>query len=264
VQQADTTPRRFLPATLAILLQLGALLCVLVLAWLVQWLAVFYFSIEFILPVVVCVMLQAGLAALFSVRAGMASWWRWIHAGFPLAVWLMALLQLPSEWYLFGFFLSLALFWTTFRTQVPFFPSRPVVWQQVVQLLPVSPLRIVDVGSGLGDLGMHLARLRADCHIEGIEIAPLPWLLSYCRARLSQSSAKFKLGNYHALDFAAYDVVFAYLSPAVMHGLWQKAQLEMRPGSMLISYEFDIPGITPSQLVLTGENRPLLYVWYID
>ena len=243
------------------MLQFSALLCVLALAYLLQWVTVVYMQRAFSLPLLFFVLLQAVLASMFSVWAAMASWWRWIHAGFPLAIWLMAMLQLPSEWYLFGFVVSLALFWTTFRSQVPFFPSRPAVWQQVWQLLPASKLRIVDIGSGLGDLSMHLSMLRSDCSIEGIEIAPLPWLISVLRARLRHSAVKFKLGDYHALDFGAYDVIFAYLSPAAMNDLWQKAQLEMRPGSMLISYEFDIPGVAAAELVSTGFERPPLYVW---
>lgn len=256
-----SSPAKFLPATLAIMLQLAALLCLLVLSWLMQWLAVVYFQFELHLPVLVYVLLQALLAALFSWWLAMASWWRWIHAGFPLAMWLMVQLALPSEWYLLGFVVSLALFWTTFRTQVPFFPSKPAVWQQVAQLLPATPQRMVDIGSGLGDLSMHLSKLRPDCMIEGVEIAPLPWLLSYLRARLRRSAAKFSLGDYRALDFASYDLVFAYLSPAAMGELWQKAQLEMRAGSMLLSYEFDIPGVAATQIVSTGAGRPPLYVW---
>lgn len=257
----STTTRKFTPATLAIVLQIAALLCVLLLAQLLDWLAVVYLQRALSLPLLVFVLLQAGIAAVFAVWMGMASWWRWIHAGFPLAIWLMALLQLPSEWYLLGFVVSLGLFWTTFRSQVPFFPSRPAVWKQVGQLLPALPLRIVDIGSGLGDLSMHLSQLRSDCKIEGIEIAPLPWLISYLRARLRRSAAKFKIGDYHALDFADYDVIFAYLSPAAMNDLWQKAQLEMQAGSMLISYEFDIPGVAATQIVSTGFERPPLYVW---
>jgi hypothetical protein len=258
---SNVSPPKFLPATLALMLQLAALLCVLAITWLMQWIAAVYFSLVLSLPVFVYVLLQAILAACFSMWMGMASWWRWIHAGFPLAIWLMALLQLPSEWYLFGFVISLALFWTTFRSQVPFFPSRPDVWKKVAQLLPASSLRIVDIGSGLGDLSMHLSAHRADCCIEGIEIAPLPWMLSSLRARLRRSTATFTLGDYHALDFADYDVVFAYLSPAAMSELWQKVQREMRPGTMLISFEFVIPGVVPTKVESMGANRPSLYLW---
>jgi predicted O-methyltransferase YrrM len=56
------------------------------------------------------------------------------------------------------------------------------------------------------------------------------------------------------LDFAQFDVVFAYLSPAAMPELWKKAQREMRPGSLLISYEFPIEGVEPN-LIVCPENQ---------
>src|SRR5690606_24694820 len=114
-----------------------------------------------------------------------------------------------------GFLISLSIFWTTFRSQVPFFPSRPIVWQKVAELIPShKTVRMIDIGSGLGDLSMHVAKAKNNSHIEGIEIAPLPWLVSVVRAWIRRSSARFRLGNYHELHFAAYDIVFAYLSPA--------------------------------------------------
>ena len=95
-----------------------------------------------------------------------------------------------------GFIISLSLFWTTFRTQVPFFPSRPIVRQKVTELIPQDkPIRMIDIGSGLGDLVMHIANARTHSHIEGIEIAPLPWLISMIRAYLTRSNAAFKLGE---------------------------------------------------------------------
>ena len=38
-----------------------------------------------------------------------------------------------------------------------------------------------------------------------------------------------------------YDVVYAYLSPAVMGRFWEKCKREMRPGSLLVS-AFQVPG----------------------
>jgi hypothetical protein len=42
---------------------------------------------------------------------------------------------------------------------------------------------------------------------------------------------------------------FAYLSPAAMLALWHKARAEMRPGTLLLSYEFHIPGTTPDLVI---------------
>jgi hypothetical protein len=96
----------------------------------------------------------------------------------------------------------------------------------------------------------------------GIETAPLPWLLSVLRARLTGSRARFVRGDYEQLDFAAFDVVFAYLSPAAMTALWRKAQSEMRPATMLVSYEFTIPERTPDRTIPATAARRALYVWF--
>lgn len=256
------TKLRLAPATLAILVQCAALLSVIAIYALVRLVSAVYFHASLNFTILSFVFMQAVLAALFSYWVGMASWWRWIHFSFPLAIWGMSIWQLPSEFYLVGFIISLSLFWTTFRSQVPFFPSRPIVWQQVAKVIPQNkPVRLIDIGSGLGDMAMHISKLRPDSHIEGIEIAPLPWLISYVRAKIRRSSTVFKMGDYRELDFVNYDVIFAYLSPAAMLALWEKASQEMPSGSLLISLEFEIPGVTPSMRIASSKNSPMIYVW---
>lgn len=253
------------PATLAILVQCTALCTVLLIAWLSHWLVAVVFSADVNFTMLTLVLLQAGFAAYFSHLAGMASWWRWIHLCFPIAIWLMSGWQIPNTFYLAGFIITLSLYWTTFRTQVPFFPSRPVIWQQVAAIIPQDkPIRMIDIGSGLGDMSMHIAKMRPDSEIEGIEIAPLPWLISVIRAKLKNSAAVFNFGDYQALDFANYDVIFAYLSPAAMPALWEKAKAEMKSGSLLISYEFEIQGIFPTQVLASDEREEKLYVWRLS
>ena len=255
---------RLVPATLAVFIQCAALLTVAAIVWAMNFAAAAYLGMNLNITIFNLVLMQALLAATFSYLAGMASWWRWIHLCFPLAAWMMLQWHIPNAVYLVGFMISLSLFWTTFRTQVPFFPSRPVVWQQVARIIPQdSPVRLIDIGSGLGDMSMYMAKTRPDSQIEGIEIAPLPWMISFIRAKFRRSSARFTLGNYQALDFANYDVIFAYLSPAAMRMLWDKASKEMRPGSLLISLEFEIPNVLESIRILGNKNTPDIYVWKI-
>jgi len=230
--------------------------------WLGQFVAQHFFSAALTFSMWSLCFLQAALSASLAVVFKQAQWWRWIHFAFPFAVLVMLQWQIPNEFYLISFIVTASLFWTTFRTQVPFYPSRPAVWHEVVKLIPMQPsTKLIDIGSGLGDMPMVVAKLRPNCHAEGIEIAPLPLLVSQVRAWLKRSSARFKLGNYNDLNFSDYDVVFAYLSPAVMQALWQKAHLEMRPKSLLISLEFEIKDWPPSFIITPKDGSPKLYVW---
>jgi len=257
-----STKIRAVPAALAMLIQCAALITVIAMASAVSFIASEYFHTTLSISLVTFVLMQAVTASVFSYLIGMASWWRWIHFSFPLAIWGMSNWQVPSEIYLAGFIISLSLFWTTFRSQVPFFPSRPIVWQQVANIIPQDkPIRLIDIGCGLGDMAMHIAKVRPESRIEGIEIAPLPWLISYVRGKIKHSTATFTMGDYRALNFANHDVIFAYLSPAAMVSLWQKASLEMLPGSLLISLEFEIPGITPTICIAGSNHSPTIYVW---
>lgn len=216
------------------------------------------------IPLLLLVFAQAVLASLAAYYFKAAPWWRWIHFIFPVALWGMLKLEVPNEIYLIGFLLTLSIFWSTYRTQVPYYPSRLDVWQRMSQLVSQFELahqrapNVIDIGCGLGGLSLYLAKNHARIKVEGIEIAPLPWLVSRLRALMTQSPAKFVLGDYQALNFADYDIVFAYLSPVAMPALWEKARSEMWAGTMLVSLEFEVPSVIPlMQLCQKGFDRKL-------
>lgn len=244
------------PAVRAMLIQCGALPLTL---------AIVYLMASFRLPAdyLTLALVQGLVAALLTWKLALAGWWRAIQLLFPLAVLTALALQLPSWLFGAGFVLLLGWYWSTFRTQVPYYPSGPAVWDAVRQLLPPDrAARVVDIGSGLGGLTLYLARVRPDVDALGIELAPLPWLLSWLRARLGRSRARFLRGDYEHLDFSQFDLVFAYLSPAAMPGLWRKARAEMRPGSMLVSYEFVIEEMPPQSIIHATAGGIPLYIWY--
>lgn len=205
-------------------------------------------------------LIQGALAAAGSAWMRLPSWWLPLQFGFPVLILASQELPIPAWGYLSAFLVLLALYWSTYRTRVPYYPSGARAWAAFAQVLPPGrALTVIDVGSGLGGLTLHLAHRHPDWNVTGIELAPLPWLLSRLRAVGSQ--ARFLRGDYTALDFSRYDAVFAYLSPAAMPALWNKASGEMRPGSLLASYEFPVPDRAPSRIVPVKPGGPCLYIW---
>lgn len=243
-----------IPALQALLVQAGALLpC--------AALAVAADALGAGLTLLQAALLQGVLAAAASWKLGLARWWLPIQLLFPLALLAALALRLPPWLAAAAFFLLLGWYWSTYRTQVPYYPSSRAVWRAVLAELPQGrALRVIDIGSGLGGFTLHLAAARPESEVTGIELAPLPWLLSRLRAAVSGSRARFVRGDYEQLDFAGYDLVFAYLSPAAMPALWRKAEREMRPGSLLASYEFEIPAAEGVKTILTTEGGPPLYI----
>lgn len=257
---ASTRPSFFrIPAIEALLIQSLSFALVLGVAWVMPLLGAVQLSIG------VAAVLQGCIAAVLARWRRMASWWLPIQLLFPVAVLLLHAVGLPSWFFLVAFLVLLVLFWSTFRTQVPFYPSNAATWDAVAGLLPPGrTLRFIDIGSGFGGLVMNLAARRPESAFTGIELAPLPWVVSSLRAlmrRLPRGRVEFMRGDYDCLQFAAFDVVFAYLSPAAMPALWQKARTEMRSGTLLLSYEFAIPDAPPQIVLQPEQDGPFLYGW---
>ncbi len=213
--------------------------------------------------IIVAAVLQGFISAIISRWRGLAWWWFPIQFFFPITLLLTHSLHLPPNIYLFFFVLLVGLYWTTFRTQVPYYPSSLAAWNAVSALLPTDrAIRFIDIGSGLGGLVLNLAGRRPEGIFVGIELAPLPWFASWIRGRVEGSRARFIFGDYEGHHFGQYDVVFAYLSPVAMSGLWNKAQREMQSGALLLSYEFPIAGIPPQITIKDESGCPVLYGWH--
>lgn len=243
------------PAVQALLLQCFAFLPTLLSVWL---LARAGLHPSYLTAAVV----QGFFAALLTRWRRLANWWLPIQGLFPLALLGADALTVPSWLFLAIFIVLLAVFWSTFRTQVPYWASGPHVWRAVAALLPHDrPVRVIDIGSGLGGFTLDLARRRPDAILTGVELAPLPWLVSWLRAKLTTSRARFIRGDYESFDFADFDVVFCYLSPAAMPALYAKCLAEMKTGSKLMSYEFIIAQCQPDHVIPITQNGPSLYVW---
>lgn len=243
------------PAMLALGIQLTSFCLTAGLAWLA-------FAGDLKPGLAVLALVQGGIAAAIARWLRMAPWWIPIHIAFPVGAVFLLAAQLPSWLYLAAFLSLAALYWTTFRTQVPFFPSDRAVWAAVAALLPANrPFRLLDMGSGLGGMLVHLASARPDGDYTGIEIAPLPWLVSRVRLGGRGGMLHFLRGDYEAADLGNYDIVFAYLSPAAMPALWAKAQREMQPGSLLLSLEFPVPGVPSHDIIHPSRRSPALYLW---
>ena len=249
------------PALIALLIQIASLL-VLLLCLTVAWQ-----SFQFKLTLIQVLVAQAVLTLLLTRWFGLAWWWCVIQPLFPFAVVATLSLTLPPWLYLTLFLIFLVVYWSAFQTQVPYYPSTESAWLALAPCLPKDkPFILVDIGSGLGGLILHLGKKYPESAFTGVEIAPLPWLISYLRGKGNGGNVRFLRSNYENLHFADFDVVFAYLSPAAMPGLWRKAKNEMRSGTMLVSYEFPIIGVE-EHLSIYPENDAnfgrKLYIWYL-
>lgn len=243
---------RLPPAALALVLQLGVYLAARQLLQLSGWnLSPWLFAFG-------CGM----LSALLSHLAGLARWWLPIQLLFLPALLFALTLGIPPAYYLAAFLLLLGVYWSAFRAQVPLYLSSRRAGEALAGLLPQhSGVKFLDLGSGTGGLVLQLARARPDVQFNGVESAPLPFLVGRLRA-LRQSNCRLRWGDFWEEDLGGYDVVYAYLSPVPMAKLWGKVRAEMRPGSLFVSSSFEIPGTPPQQVIEVNDlNAARLYLW---
>lgn len=208
------------------------------------------------------VILQALLAGLLSFVARLPVWWMPMHLLFMPLVIAALTLNISSTWYLLLFLGLLLIYGKSFVTQVPLYLSSESVNQALETLLPQQQqFSFIDLGSGCGGLLKNLANAHGNGSFHGIESAPVPYVISKLRSLLG-SGYDVRWGDFWKHDFSRYDVVYAYLSPVPMNSLWQKAKKEMRPGSLLISNTFVIPGVAPDQSIrLNDFSNSTLYLW---
>lgn len=192
---------------------------------------------------------QAILAALIGHRLGLSAWWLPINLAFVPGILLVQGQALPGWLFLLAFLLLL-LNWNSFRERVPLYLSGRKTQDELVELLGQrqSDFRFIDLGSGLGGTLCRLARAYPQSRFDGVETAPLVFLLSWLRCLLV-ANCRVRYCSLWKINLAEYDVVYCFLSPAPMPQLWAKACAQMQPGSWLISNSFGIPGAEPSRVI---------------
>jgi len=210
------------------------------------------------LPLPLWIALAGLTAALLSRWLDLPAWWQIINLAFVPLLWLTLQSEINPAWFLAGLALLALTSLGAIRTRVPLYLSSPRAAKAVAARLP-DHARVLDLGCGLGGPLARLSTLRPDASLHGVEAAPLNWLIS--RLRLL-GRAQITLGSIWDTDLSGHDLVYAYLSPAPMPRLWQKARAEMRPGSLFISNTFAVPGVEPDEVVeLHDLSHARLLIW---
>lgn len=209
------------------------------------------------------VLLDGLLAAGFGAALGLRWWWAPIQLAFPVA--LTSAGSAPSSPWVWGvgFVGMVLLFGGGVRTRVPLYNSNRAAWEALRDLLPArAGVHFVDLGAGLGGPLAFLARSRPDARFTGVEAAPVVWLAAWVRTLPVRRNCRVRLGSLWSTDLGDADVVYAFLSPAPMPALWEKAKREMRPGTLLVSNTFGIPEVEPAERIpLPGRADACLLLW---
>ncbi len=215
-------------------------------------------------PLIGLLALQGLLAAALGHFSGLAPWWAPIQLALPACLAAALAWRVPAWGFLAVFLVLVGVFWNSARSGVPLYLSNRKTKAVLAGLLPAKDgFRFADLGCGFGGPVLALSRTRPQGHFTGIESAPLLFAAAWLRRRLQGApNADILFADYRKLDLGPFDCVYCFLSPVPMPDLYEKARLEMHPGSLLISNSFIVPGKPADEIVEVGDRRKTkLHLW---
>ena len=117
-----------------------------------------------------------------------------------------------------------------------------------LQAVPMRPGHLlVDLGCGDGRV-LRRTRKYYDARTVGYEVN----LLAYLKAKILSIGLKnveIKREDFWTSDFSDADVVFCYLYPDVMPRLSRKLKTDLKPGTVIVSCNFGLPGFEATRVL---------------
>ena len=127
-------------------------------------------------------------------------------------------------------------------------PTSSVARRTLLEHLPPDlEGKVIDLGSGWGNLIMPLAKRYPKAKIVGYENSPLPYTFS--NLLNVQKNLTIHREDFYGVPLDDADCVVCYLHPKGMERLKEKFERELRPGTPVISHTFAIPGWKPEKTI---------------
>ena len=121
---------------------------------------------------------------------------------------------------------------------------------------------LVDLGCGDGRV-LRSANRRYGLSAIGYEINLLAYLKARCLC-VFRPNIRLVLKNFWQADISGADVVYCYLYPDVLKRLAAKLSAELKPGAIVVSGNFPLPGWVPSEVLTCSRslyNSPV-YIYH--
>ena len=127
---------------------------------------------------------------------------------------------------------------------------------RIAEILQAVPMQkgqlLIDLGCGDGRV-LRMADSRYNIRAVGFELN----FLAYLKARLQclgHGNITVRMKNFRKADLSSADVIFCYLFPDVMKDLAEKFQKELKPGALIVSCNFALPGFVAERVLRPGRS----------
>jgi hypothetical protein len=129
-------------------------------------------------------------------------------------------------------------------------PSSRKQIREIVRAVPEGfSGKMYELGSGWGTLAVSLAKAFPECRITGVENSVVPYLFSKLLLRILRiPHVNLRFANFVRIDINDADLIICYLYTGGMRKLKPKFESELKPGTIVISNTFSIPGWSPIEV----------------
>ena len=136
-------------------------------------------------------------------------------------------------------------------THAPFIPIPKGVLPHIVKALDLQPgQKVYDLGCGEGRVLIACLAERPDVVCVGMERSWLPWVMSRLYARHKpKTSIDLRRCDFLKQDLSGADRIFVYLFPGLMDRLWPKLKAELKPGTRVVSCDFEFKSMQPTEVI---------------
>lgn len=163
-------------------------------------------------------------------------------------------------WLLIEIIILAAIFIPTmiaFLTGAPWVPTPEERVKRVLALAKIKPgERVYDLGCGDGRM-VHLASKLYGADAVGLELSPLVYALARIRNFFLRSKSRILFRDFRGINYSNADALVFYLLPNVLKIMRHKFERELKPGSRVVSYAFEIEGWKPAYVEPRNRDKHL-------
>jgi SAM-dependent methyltransferase len=144
--------------------------------------------------------------------------------------------------FVFFLLLILSMIWPPDSPWAPWWRTNRKVARAMCKIAKISSRDVIyDLGSGDGT-ALLIASEEWGAKGVGIEIDPIRAVIAKCRIMMSKKNQDIiiKRRNFFEVQISDATVIFVYLVPKALRRLRQKFFHELKPGTKIISYQYEI------------------------
>ncbi|MCP5505682.1 MAG: methyltransferase [Chlamydiales bacterium] len=162
-----------------------------------------------------------------------------------------------------AFVILLLLLVFTWKNGASPMPTSHKMREALSKSLPaLTHAKIVELGSGWGNLAFLLSKKYPHCTITAYENSPVPFL--YSQLLNYQKNLKIVQANFFRKDLSSADLVVCYLFPKMMERVRDKLERELAKGAHVVTHTYPIPGWEPKEVIEVNERlQSTIYIYEV-